>query len=228
MNRCLHIPPAQLSGSDKPLDAAEKYGYGKTNNFPNSIAILGSSAVCIDYTNIAADLLNSLGIPSRSIVVASHGIRPDDVKTASSLGQLIKSITHSIVEINLPSGNKYFNVTPMYTRETSELSANVLDIPDPFEYIQSRLESRYPGIKVLRVACFRSMPSEFFAKFPKIRAALDGDISTAHLASSAIMADTKLCKTLYEIGSDYNLHSWDVMIDLMNTNPEKFTGLHAP
>jgi len=221
----LSIPPTEIGTADTAIREAEKYGYGKTNNFPNSIAILGSSGICIDYTNISADLLNSLGIPSRSVVVASHGIRPDDVNTAGSLGQLMKSITHSILEINLSSGPKYFNVTPMYTPETGELSANVLGIPDPFEYIKGRLENRYPGIKVIRVVCFRSLPAEGFVQFPTVKAMLDGDIARVHEASATILADVNLSKMLYSIGSDYNLQSWDLMIDMMNTNPERFTGL---
>ncbi|MFA6907221.1 MAG: transglutaminase-like domain-containing protein [Candidatus Micrarchaeia archaeon] len=221
----LSIPSMEIGGSDTAVKEAEKFGYGKTNNFQNSIAILGASGICIDYTNISADLLNSIGIPSRSVVVASHGIRPEDVEAATSLGHLIKSITHSILEINLPSGSRYFNVTPMYTPETGELSASVLSISDPFEYIKGRLERRYGGIKVFRVVCFRSLPSERFAQFPAVREMLDGDIARANEAGIAIIADPKLSGMLYGIGSDYNLQSWDRMIDMMQSNPEKFTGL---
>jgi len=155
----LTIPPTtfgQLSST----------GYGVTHSHPNSINILGSTGVCNDYTNLAADLLNSVGIPSRTVTVMAQGFR-DDMEGAKSLGEAIVGIFHTLLQANLPSGTKYFNVTPMYNVQARKLTVAVTEIGSPAKYIKERLEQRYSKVVVFRWGTLAYLPSDKFSSMPK-------------------------------------------------------------
>ncbi|VVB97957.1 Transglutaminase-like superfamily protein [uncultured archaeon] len=163
------VPPLNYTEGMDVGKAYEELGYGKTHSHSNAADILKSRGICLDYTNLISDLLNSVGIPARSIAVSSYGLLADKVETATSLDDIMRLIAHSLVQVNLPSGTKYFDATPKL--RDGEIILSVDEVDSPKDYINGRLEKRYEGIKVFRTNVFAALPSDRFPR--KYRDILD-------------------------------------------------------
>jgi len=142
-------------------------GLGITHNHPDSIRVLVHGGVCSDFAHLAADLLDSVGIPARMISLSAVGLSkgseflksPTDVVSRTGL-------SHALLEVILPSGSVFYDVTP-----TVDVSGTVMRKPKALSvrienYVSDMFVRAFPGAKLTRVSCTGEIPNEMMSSFP--------------------------------------------------------------
>lgn len=162
-------------------DLLKKAGFGITHNHPNSLRTVNSTAVCVDYTNLCADLLNSVGIPARTASVFAKGMHRD------LSNRSIQAIFHSTLQVALPSGNQYYDVMPKGDGSGRITSVRLVNIGSPREYIVNRFKRRYPRLRLFRVGSFASLPVERLGPFPEMKKALDQGMKGVSVVNDEIL-----------------------------------------
>ncbi len=212
------VEPITVTGESPQSDIAslKPYGYGVSNNHPNSLAILRSSGVCIDFTNLAMDLLNSVGIPSRTVLVGSTGLYPDH---SDGKGKL-RNISHTLIQVYLPQGTSYYDITPKLDYSDRLSSNRLVEIASPEDYILSRFMGRYPDKEPFKIICLASLPVERFASYPQLKEIFDQDMAALITLYNTIASDSST-KNVFEeflqkIDIEYCLYYADQLLGITN------------
>lgn len=158
-------------GKESSEDFLKRQGYGITNNHRDSLSILNTSGICMDYVNLIADLLNSVGIPSRNILVSTNGY-PNGVPPNKDA---VVTHAHSVLETTTASKTSYYEVTPMRENDRIALIA-LLRIGSLADFAMASFKAQYPSNDVFRALCLRSLPEERLATYPGLKEALDMDM----------------------------------------------------
>ncbi len=206
------VPPISVGEKENLQEVSERLGYGKTHNHRNSMRILSSTGVCVDYTNLQADLLNSVGIPSRTVMVSSTAILMDKLETAQQTKDILGCIAHSLLQVNLPGGERYYDSTPKLSR--GEITTDLFRIESPGDYIRDRVERRHPDGEVFRIAVLANLPSDRFSD--DIREILDHGFQAYEKFHDKIESDSTFVQRLtlsLMKGGDYDIHFWDAFVN---------------
>jgi hypothetical protein len=147
-------------------------GFGISRAHSNSLRVLERGGVCVDFVNLAADLLNSIGIPSRQISVSANGLKRG-ASHLSSRRDVSKQtgLAHSILEVNLSSKLFYFDITP--TRDPGGINRTPRRITNDLnKYVSQSFIDSFPGAKLSSITCIGSITSKIMSKYPKILAVI--------------------------------------------------------
>lgn len=206
------VGPMNTGKGKSTAAALREAGYGVTHNHPSSANALASTGVCIDYTNVSADMLNSVGIPSRTVAVSAYGIHVDKIEYANKIDDILATISHSLLQVQLPSGTIYYEATPMLNNGVP--STELAEVTSPADYIAGRLERRHPDVQVFRIGVFASLPSDRFSDdfrriFDKGFGGVDEFYRKATEDSTFL---PRLAKAIMS-GGDYDIHFWDAFVN---------------
>jgi hypothetical protein len=147
-------------------------GFGISHAHSNSFRVLERGGVCVDFVNLAADLLNSVGIPSRQVSVCANGLKrgatylssPRDVAKQTGLA-------HSLLEVNLSSTLIYFDITPTMDSEGVNRTPKKIR-GDLNSYVSQLFIDSFSGAKLSSITCTGSITSKMMSEYPKILAVI--------------------------------------------------------
>jgi len=136
---------------------------GKDHSFVNSREIMKNEGLCIDYSNLFCDICNELGIPSRTISLASSVMVFDKKKLPEKYPEAFYREYHSIAEVRLPE--------PLYIDPSRGAEKGFFNNPAAYFYDFSN--EIHPGGFVSHLTVHGAMPAKMIPD--KIKAFVDSD-----------------------------------------------------